>query len=159
MTDGEMKWISGNLIESQKNVTIGILPQYTRKIPWYPSVVGNHTLHVSAGETSEKQLNVSVGFDVEGIITPSLGCPTILSKTNTNELSIALSEERSITEEPAQIAQVTLQSVDGTGSYQLDGPNRGMEHLDQRRDQTSSKMKPSSHMTLPASQKTSTISQ
>ncbi len=120
MTDGEMKWISGNLIESQKNVTIGILPQYTRKILWYPSVVGNHTLHVSAGETSEKQLNISVGFDVEGIITPSLGCPTIISKNTTNELSITLSEERSITEEPAQIAQVMLQSVDSTGSYQLE---------------------------------------
>ena len=120
ITDGVMKWISGNLTESHKNVTIGILPKYTRKIPWYPSVVGNHTLHVSAGETSEKQLNMSVGFDVQGIITPSLGCPTIISKNTTNELSITLSEERSIAEGPAQIAQVTLQSIDGTSSYQID---------------------------------------
>jgi len=120
MTNGEMKWISGSLIENQKDSTIGILPKYTSKILWYPSVVGNHTLHVSVGESPEKQLNVSVSFDVEGIITPSLGCPTIISKDVTNQLSMTLSEERSMTEEPAQITKVTLQSIDGTGSYQLE---------------------------------------
>jgi len=120
MTAGEMKWISGSLTESQMNATIGILPSYTKKIPWYPSVVGNHTLQVSAGLNSKKQLNVSVGFDVRGIITPSLGCPAIISKNNTNQLSITLSEERFITEEPTQIAKVTLQTIDGTDSYQLE---------------------------------------
>jgi Calcineurin-like phosphoesterase len=120
MTNGEMKWISGNLIENQKDITIGILPKYTSKILWYPSVVGNHTLHVSAGESPEKQLNVSVSFDVEGIITPSLGCPTIISKDVTNQLSMTLSQERSMTDEPAQITKVTLQSIDGTGSYPLE---------------------------------------
>ncbi|HWR63702.1 MAG TPA: metallophosphoesterase [Candidatus Thermoplasmatota archaeon] len=120
MTNGEMKWISGNLIENQKDITIGILPKYTSKILWYPSVVGNHTLHVSVGESPEKQLNVSVSFDVEGIITPSLGCPAIISKDVTNQLSMTLSGERSMTDEPAQITKVTLQSIDGTGSYQLE---------------------------------------
>jgi predicted MPP superfamily phosphohydrolase len=120
LTNGEMKWISGNLTESQKDVTIGILPNYTSKIPWYPSVVGNHTFHVSTGSTSEKQFNVSVSFDAKGIITPSLGCPAILCKNNTDQLSIALSEERFITEEPTQIAKVTLQTIDGTDSYQVE---------------------------------------
>jgi predicted MPP superfamily phosphohydrolase len=120
MTDGEMKWISGSLTESQTNITLGILPSYTRKIPWYPTVVGNHTLHVSAGASSEKQLNLSVGFDVKGIITPSLGCPAIICKNNTDQLSITLSDERVITEEPTQIAKVSLQTIDGTDSYQLE---------------------------------------
>lgn len=120
MTDGEMKWISGSLTEIKMNVTIGILPSYTRKIPWYPTVVGNHTFHVSAGVTSEKQLNVSVGFDVEGIITPSLGCPVIISKNNTNQLSITLSQERFITEEPIHLTNVTLQTIDGPDSYPLE---------------------------------------
>jgi predicted MPP superfamily phosphohydrolase len=120
MTNGEMKWISGNLTESQKDVTIGILPNYTSKIPWYPSVVGNHTLHVSTGSSSEKQFNVSVSFDAKGIITPSLGCPAIINKNNTNQFSITLSEERFITEEPTQIGKVTLQTIDETDSYQLE---------------------------------------
>ena len=119
MTDGEMKWISGRVIENQINVTIGVLPQYTKKIPWYPSMVGNHTFHVSAGTSSEKVLTVSVSFDMEGIITPSLGCPVILNKNNTNQLSITLSEERFVTEEPTQIVKVTLQSIDGASTYQL----------------------------------------
>jgi predicted MPP superfamily phosphohydrolase len=120
LTNGEMKWISGNLIESQLNVTIGILPRYTKKIPWYPTVVGNHSFHVSAGVTSEKQLNVSVGFDVEGIITPSLGCPVIINKNNSDPLSITISEERVITEEPTHLAKVMLQPIDGTESYQIE---------------------------------------
>ncbi|HIG99614.1 MAG TPA: hypothetical protein HA258_03430, partial [Thermoplasmata archaeon] len=120
LTNGEMKWISGSLIESQLNVTIGILPRYTKKIPWYPTVVGNHSFHVSAGVTSEKQLNVSVGFDVEGIITPSLGCPVIINKNNSDPLSITISEERVITEEPTHLAKVMLQPIDGTESYQIE---------------------------------------
>lgn len=120
MTDGELKWITGTVIEDQINITIGVLPQYTKKIPWYPSVVGNHTIHVSNAKTSEKILSVSVGFDVEGIITPSLGCPVILDKSTTNQLSIALSEERLVTEEPSQIAKVALQSIDGASTYQLE---------------------------------------
>jgi predicted MPP superfamily phosphohydrolase len=120
MTAGEMKWISGNVTISQMNITIGKLPRYTRKILWYPSVVGNHTFYVSAGASPEKQLNVSVGFDVEGIITPSLGCPSIVIKDNTNQLAVTLSEERSITEEPAQISKVTLQTIHGASSYHLE---------------------------------------
>ncbi len=122
MSSGEMKWSSGTLVESQINVTIGKLPRCTRRIIWYPSVVGNHTLHVSTGASAGKQLNVSVGFDVEGIITPSLGCPTIINKNNTNQLSITLSEERMRTDEPTQIAKVSLQNTHGTGLYHLENP-------------------------------------
>jgi predicted MPP superfamily phosphohydrolase len=123
MTAGNMKWISGTLIISEITMTIGNLPRYTKKIPWYPSVVGNHTFHVTAGTSPEKQLNVSVGFDVEGIITPALGCPTIIIKANTTQLPITLSEERAITEELAQISQVTLHTTDGSNSYALSTPS------------------------------------
>lgn len=119
MTRGDMKWISGTLTITEMTLTIGNLPRYTRKIPWYPSVVGNHTFHVTAGTSPEKQLNISVGFDVEGIITPSLGCPTIITKANTNQLPITLSEERAITEERARVTQVTLHAIDGSNSYDL----------------------------------------
>jgi predicted MPP superfamily phosphohydrolase len=117
---GEMNWFSGNVTTSHFNMTVGKLPRYIKKILWYPSVVGNHTFHLTAGVFTEKHLTISVGFDVEGIITPSLGCPSILSKDNTNQLSVTISEERSITEEPAQIEKVTLQSIDGTSSYHLE---------------------------------------
>jgi hypothetical protein len=117
---GEMNWLSGNVTISHFNMTIGKLPRYGQKILWYPSVVGNHTFHLTAGTSPEKQLIISVGFDVEGIIAPSLGCPSIMSKDNTNQFSITLSEERSITEEPAQITKVTLQSINGTNSYDLE---------------------------------------
>jgi predicted MPP superfamily phosphohydrolase len=120
LTDGEMKWITGSLIENQLNVTLGILSKYIRRILWYPTVVGNHSLRVSVGSSSEKLLNVSVGFDVEGIITPSLGCPALLSKDTTNQCSITLSEERTISEEPSQVTKVTVQPLQGTGSYLLE---------------------------------------
>jgi predicted MPP superfamily phosphohydrolase len=120
MTDGVLKWITGTVIEHQINVTIGVLPLYTKKIPWYPSIVGNHTFHMSNAKTSDMVFTVSVGFDTEGIITPALGCPVILNKSITNQLSITLSEERSVTEELAQIAKVILQSINGTNTYQLE---------------------------------------
>jgi predicted MPP superfamily phosphohydrolase len=101
-------------------MNIGKLPRYTKKIAWYPSVVGNHTFHVVAGTFPEKQLNVSVGFDVEGIMSPSLGCPSIIIKKNTNQFAVTISEERNTTEEPAQILQVELQIIDGTTHYHLD---------------------------------------
>ena len=120
MTAGTLQWISSTVIEYHMNVTIGKLPKYTSKISWYPSVVGNHTFRVTAGSFSEKQLNVSVGFDVEGIITPSLGCPSIVSKDNTTQFSVTLSEERLLTDEPAQVSNVMLQSIDGTSIYDLE---------------------------------------
>lgn len=117
---GEMNWFSGNVTTSHFNMTVGKLPRYIKKILWYPSVVGNHTFHLTAGASPEKQFAINVGFDVEGIITPSLGCPSIISKDNMNQISVTISEERSITEEPAQIEKVTLQSIDGTSSYHLE---------------------------------------
>jgi hypothetical protein len=101
-------------------MNVGKLPRYTKKIAWYPSAVGNHTFHVVAGAFSEKQLNVSIGFDVEGIIAPSLGCPSIIIKNNTNQFAVTISEERNTTKEPAQILQVELQIIDSTTHYHLE---------------------------------------
>lgn len=120
MSEGKLKWISSTVIESYLNITIGKLPKYTRKIPWYPSMVGNHTLQVTAGSSPEKYLNISVGFDVEGIITPSLGCPTIISKDTTTQLSISLSEERLLTDDRAQIVTAQLTPINGPDVYPLE---------------------------------------
>jgi predicted MPP superfamily phosphohydrolase len=117
--DGDMTWDSGNVPISHTIMTIGTFPTSTKKIAWYPSVVGNHTFHVAAGSFPEKQFNVSVGFDVEGIIAPSLGYPSIIIKNSTHELSVILSELRNSTEEPLQLIKVELQTVGGTAQYQL----------------------------------------
>ena len=120
MSAGDMIWISGNNRESQHTITIGKLTTYTKKIPWYPSIVGNHTLHVTAGTFLEKHLNVSVSFDVEGIIAPSLGCPSIITKNDTHQLQITISEGRNLTDEPAQILEVELQDVYDATVYRLE---------------------------------------
>ena len=119
MTDGEMKWISGIVTISQTSITIGKLPRYTRKIPWYPSVVGNHTFHMSVAASPEKELNISVSFDVKGIITPSLGCPSVIIKNTSDQLSVTLSEERAITEESCQVLQLQFDDIHSTSSYLL----------------------------------------
>ena len=119
-TAGDMTWFSGNVTVSQIVMNVGKLPRYTKKIAWYPSIVGNHTFHVVAGAFPEKQLNVSVGFDVEGIIAPSLGCPSIIIKNNTNQFAVTISEERNTTEEPAQILQVELQTIDDATHYHVE---------------------------------------
>jgi len=117
--NGDMTWDSGDVTISQTIMTIGRLPTYTKKIAWYPCVVGNHTFHVRTQSSPEQQCNVSVGFDVEGIIAPSFGCPRIISKNTTDELSVTISEKRNNTEEPLHLLQVELQIVDGTSQYQL----------------------------------------
>ncbi|PNX47512.1 MAG: hypothetical protein BV459_04240 [Thermoplasmata archaeon M11B2D] len=119
-TDGEMKWISGNITVSRSNITIGMLPTYVKRIAWYPSVVGNHTFYVTAGSSPKKHLTISVAFDVEGIIAPSLGCPSIIIKNTTSTLTVTISEERGKTEEPTLIEMVTLQSITSASSYHLD---------------------------------------
>ena len=119
MTDGEMKWISGIVTISQTSITIGKLPRYTRKIPWYPSVVGNHTFHMSVAASPEKELNISVSFDVKGIITPSLGCPSVIIKNTSDQLLVTLSEERAITEESCQVLQLQFDDIHSTSSYLL----------------------------------------
>lgn len=118
LSDGEMEWISGALTMSQTTMTIGRLPRYTRKIPWYPSIVGNHTFHIKT-TVSETTFTISVGFDVEGIITPSLGCPAILFKDSSQQLFVTISEERDRTSEPSKILGLELHAIDGTSSYSL----------------------------------------
>ncbi len=117
---GEMKWVSGSLIISQMNITIGRLPRYIKKIPWYPSIVGNHTFSVTSATSGRKQLNVSVGFDVEGIIAPSLGHPSLISKDTQSHLIVTFSEERNRSEEPSEILQLDLEEVNGPSSYRLE---------------------------------------
>jgi predicted MPP superfamily phosphohydrolase len=118
--NGQMRWISSNITVTRFDMTIGLLPRYIKKILWYPSVVGNHTFHITAGSFPKKQLNISVGFDVEGIITPSLGCPALIIKNNTGHLSVTLSEERERPEEPAKILHLELQDIDDATSYILE---------------------------------------
>ncbi len=120
MTSGEMTWTSGSLTIDHLNMTIGKLPWYIKKIPWYPSVAGNHTLRVTTAAASEKHLTLSVSFDTEGIITPSLGCPSLLTKDEDDQLQIMISEERALIDEPAQILKVELQGVDDSIVYPLD---------------------------------------
>jgi predicted MPP superfamily phosphohydrolase len=117
---GKMTWVSGNVMAGQIDITVGKLSRYTKKIAWYPSVVGNHTFHGVAGTSPEKQLTLSVGFDVEGIIAPSLGCPSIVVRNDTDQLEVTISEERDTTEEPTQILQLGLQNINDSTSYILE---------------------------------------
>jgi predicted MPP superfamily phosphohydrolase len=118
--DGEIIKCSGTVAVDQINISIGPLPRYTRKVTWYPSIVGNHTFHVKAGAVSEMLLNISVVFDVEGIITPSLGYPAIIVKEETSPLAITVSEERTQTQAPLEITHLKLESIDAASSYPLE---------------------------------------
>jgi len=115
-----VEWTSGQARIAQLNVTIGRAATYIKMIKWYPSVVGNHTFHCTADNFTEKIRNVSVGFDVQTIIFPSLGCPRIISKNTTNELPLLISEERNVSEEPSQILQVELITIDGIARYRIE---------------------------------------
>jgi predicted MPP superfamily phosphohydrolase len=117
---GEMSWRTGNVTEQQTTITIGRLPRYTEKITWYPTVVGNHTLHIAAGSFPEQTINVSVSFDTNGIITPSLGHPCIISKDTTNELQVTIAETRASTDPPAQILSAALHPINDSTSYPLE---------------------------------------
>jgi len=119
----EAKWTSGNVTLDQVEIKIGRLPRYTKKIQWYPVVVGNHTLKFKVGAFSEITKNISVGFDVENIIFPSLGCPSIINKNKTKELTIVVSEERHISEECLEICHAELKKIDGSATYILDNQN------------------------------------
>ena len=116
----EAQWKSGNVTLDQVEIKIGRLPKYTKKIQWYPAVVGNHTLTFNAGAFSEETRNVSVGFDVENIVFPSLGCPSIINKNKTEELTIVVSEERHVLEDSLEICHVELKKIDGSSTYILD---------------------------------------
>jgi hypothetical protein len=111
---------SGTVTVDEINITIGPLPRYMKKIIWYPSVVGNHTFRVMTDATSEMLLNISVGFDVEGIITPSLGHPAIIVKEDASPLSVTVSEERTQTQSPLEISHLWLEDIDTAASYPLE---------------------------------------
>lgn len=117
---GEMKWVTGTVMIGEMNISIGKVPRYIKKIPWYPSVVGNHTISVTTATSISTPLNVSVGFDGEGIIVPSLGAPALINKDTKNHLVVTLSEERNNSEEPAQILQLGLYDIDTPSSYMLE---------------------------------------
>ena len=118
--NGEMITCSGTVIVHKINISIGQLPRYMRKIIWYPSIVGNHTFHIMTGAVSEILLNISVGFDVEGIITPSLGHPAVIIKEDTSHLMVTVSEERTQTQPPLEISNLQLEAIDTAASYPLE---------------------------------------
>lgn len=120
--EGEMTWVSGTILLSVVNITVGALPRYVKKIPWYPSIVGNHTFIVSTETSESKPLNISVGFDVEGIISPSLGHPSLLWKDSTSQLFVTLSEERPNADKPVEILQIELQDIFSPASYRVEHP-------------------------------------
>jgi len=136
-TDGHITWIAGNVTEPPITLTIGNQASYKKKIPWYPSIVGNHTFHVIAGSFPVQNLTMSVSFDVEGVISPSFGHPSILTKDTTNELQVTMSETRTTTEAPLQILATKLQAGDCSPSYSLDNMtsvwrtwvNAGPDHI------------------------------
>lgn len=117
--NSDMAWDSGNVTIGELPVIVGRLPTYTKKIAWYPSVVGNHTFHVQTGLSPDFLYNISVSFDVEGIIAPSFGCPSIIRKNPIQDLTVTIAEDRNTTDEPAQLLQVELQTIGGTTHYQL----------------------------------------
>ena len=116
----EAKWKSGNVTFDPVEIKIGRLHKYMKKIHWYPVVVGNHTLKFKAGSFTVLTRNISVGFATESITYPSIGCPSIISKSQAEEFFVVSSEERAISEDILDILQVELISVDGSSTYELD---------------------------------------
>jgi len=76
-------------------------------VDWYPVLAGNHTLTFIVGSSPLKNITVPIGFDVEHIIYPSLGCPELIQDNN-QVLMVFLSEERNNTDPPSQIQSMTL---------------------------------------------------
>ncbi len=110
---------TGSVLIDQKEITIGKLPRYTKKITWYPVVVGNHSLHFTLGSYPVNLQNISVGYDVENIIFPSLGCPSLICKDKTDKLTVVISEERHILEDPIEIYRAELQPINDPSIYLL----------------------------------------
>ena len=113
---GYVEWKSGKVTIGQVVFNIGNSPIYTKKISWYPVIVGNHTLKFKMGSSIEKIENISVDFDIQNVIYPSLGCPEIVDK-NSSKLVVAVSERRHLFEPPISIQNVELDSVDGSATY------------------------------------------
>ena len=118
--DDAVVQVSGNVTISKSTVTIGRLPAYRESITWYPSVVGSHRFQIQAGASSEYDFNMNVSFDVQGIIAPSFGCPSIIRKDAMQDLSVTIAENRNISDAPTQLQKVELEAVDGSARYPLD---------------------------------------
>jgi hypothetical protein len=119
-TSGQMMWLTGTVTETPRTISVGRLPQYTTDISWYPTIVGNHTLHITVGSFPEWDINMSVSFDGDGIITPSLGHPCIVSRDLSSQLQVSLAETRTIIDPPAQIVSAYLQPINASTAYPLD---------------------------------------
>jgi predicted MPP superfamily phosphohydrolase len=117
---GHMAWLTGNITEQQVTITIGKLPTYTKKIMWFPTVVGNHTLSLTAGSSPEQHLTLPVSFDVQGIISPSFGHPSIISQDQTTTTQVTIAEKRVTSAPSTQITQAQIISTEGTTQYPLD---------------------------------------
>ena len=110
---------TGSVLIDQKEITIGKLPRYVKKITWYPVVVGNHSLHFTLGAYPVNLQNISVGYDVENIIFPSLGCPSLICRGKTDKLTVVISEERYVLEDPIKIYRAELQPINDSSIYLL----------------------------------------
>jgi Icc-related predicted phosphoesterase len=112
-------WKAGNITVYQSSLVVGRRRSFTENIEWYPVVAGNHTLSFQAGNYAAKNMNISVGFVSDNVIYPSIGCPSILTKGDSEPLTILLSEERHASDDSIQIHYVELETINGTGIYTL----------------------------------------
>ena len=124
-TSSGICWETGNVTIENKTITIGRLPVYREKISWYPTIVGNHSLYFVAGSYLPYVKNVSVSFDSNAIIFPSSGYPSIVNKNQSEKLIVALSEERTASEDPLALKDARLESIDNDSIYELTNP----EHI------------------------------
>ncbi|RLF29795.1 MAG: hypothetical protein DRN08_04965 [Thermoplasmata archaeon] len=112
-------WETGETLVYQTLLHIGKRKSYTHMIMWYPVLTGNHTLKFQAGIFSIKYRNISVNFDTQNIIYPSMGTPAIIDKNSFEKLAIVVSEERQLSENPLSVQHAELEAIDGSATYGL----------------------------------------
>jgi predicted MPP superfamily phosphohydrolase len=113
------EWKCGTFSFNKREINIGKLPYYIKIIDWYPVIVGNHTLSFKAGDFVEKIKKISVSFDTEHIIFPSIGCPSIISREESEYLLIVVSEDRRISDSICTINKITLTNIFNDSTYTL----------------------------------------
>lgn len=110
---------SGTVQIYEKNIRIGRLPSYFTIFSWYPVIAGNHSLQFSIESYCPVIKNISVGYSVESILFPSIGCPSIIVKDKTDTLTVVVSEQRNIDDDCLQITQTNLYPIDGGDPFSL----------------------------------------
>ncbi|MEM4257887.1 MAG: metallophosphoesterase [Candidatus Thermoplasmatota archaeon] len=112
--------IFGELPVTSGIILITRMPRQTVTIEYYPSIIGNHTLKFRAGCHPEKIEYLTVGFNQDGIMYPSIGCPQIISRDEENQLVILLSEQRDNHADAITLYEVLLQDTTTHATYTLD---------------------------------------